>query len=149
MLKHSFARCFVAALTLVFASATLGAAAAPADDAKAAVQRFVDGMHGGPNVSWMCEPTATVVMDVRPYVISGPGACSFLIGTLYDIYTRTARAPTVVEVYDKTAYVVCPARFVRTVKGAQVTKTGVLTFVVDQTVNNGWMFSHVTWARTR
>ena len=41
------ARSLIAVLALAFAAPPLGATAAPADDAKATVQRFVDGMNAG------------------------------------------------------------------------------------------------------
>jgi ketosteroid isomerase-like protein len=156
MLKHSFARCLVAALAFVSAAAPLGAAAAPVDDAKATVQRFVDGMNAGdPRVLSLCAQSATVVDDMAPYVWAGPGACTRwiqdLIANMKDTGTTAIHATfdpaTMADVHEKTAYVVFPAKFVMTTKGAQVTKTGVMTFVMDQGAD-GWKFTHVTWART-
>ena len=156
MLKLSRARCFVAALTLAFAAAPLGVQAAPADDAKAAVQRFVDGMNAGDvRVLSLCAASATVVDDIPPYVWTGPGACtrwiSDVIANMKDTGTTAVRAtfdpPTTADVHDKTAYLVYPARFVMTTKGAQVTKTGVMTIVMDQGAD-GWKFTNVTWGRT-
>jgi ketosteroid isomerase-like protein len=156
MLKLSHGRCFVAAFALVFAAAPLGAAAAPADDAKATVQRFVDGMNAGdPRVLSNCASSTTVVDDMAPYVWSGPGGCAKwindVIANMKDTGTTAIHATfdtaTMADVHDKTAYVVYPAKFVMTVKGAQVTKTGVMTFVMDQGAD-GWKFTHITWART-
>ena len=156
MIKLSYGRCFVAALALVLAGAPIGVTAAPADDAKAAVQRFVDGMNAGdPRVLSICATSATVVDDMPPYVWSGPGACgkwvNDLIANMKDTGTTAIHAnfdaATMVDVHDKTAYIVYPARFTMTVKGAQQTKTGVMTFVLDQGAD-GWKFTHITWART-
>jgi ketosteroid isomerase-like protein len=156
MLKRSHARSFVAALALAFAAAPLSAAAAPVDDAKATVQRFVDGMNAGDaRVLSSCAASATVVDDMAPYVWTGPGACSRwisdLIANMKDTGTTAIHATfdpaTVADVQDKTAYVVFPAKFVMTVKGAQTSKTGVMTFVMDQSAD-GWKFTHITWART-
>lgn len=156
MLKLSFARCLVAALAFVFAAAPLGATAAPVDDAKATVQRFLDGMNAGdPRVLSNCASSATVVDDMAPYVWTGAGACTRwvqdLIANMKDTGTTaihaTFDAPTMADVHDKTAYVVYPAKFVMTVKGAQATKAGVMTFVMDQGAD-GWKFTHITWART-
>lgn len=156
MLKLSHGRYLIAALTLVFAAAPLGVRAAPADDAKATVQRFVDGMNAGdPRVLSNCAASATVVDDMAPYVWSGPGACAKwindLIANMKDTGTTaihaTFDAATMADVHDKSAYVVYPAKFVMTVKGVQTTKTGVMTFVMDQGAD-GWKFTHITWART-
>ena len=155
MLKLSRARCFVAALALTFA-APLGATAAPADDAKATVQRFVDGMNSGNfGVLSLCATSTTVVDDIPPYVWTGPGACTRwlndILANMKDAGTTAMRAnfsqPTTASVHDKTAYVVYPVSFVMTTKGAQSTKTGVMTFVMDQGTD-GWKFTNITWART-
>jgi len=156
MLKLSRARCFVAALALTFAAAPLGATAAPVDDAKATVQRFVEGMNvGDVRVLSSCAASATVVDDIPPYIWTGPGACgrwiNDLIANMKDAGITAVRATfdpaTTADVHDKTAYLVYPAKFVMTIKGAQSTKTGVMTFVMDQG-SDGWKFTSVTWART-
>jgi ketosteroid isomerase-like protein len=156
MLNLSRARCLIAALLLAFAAAPLAVTAAPADDAKAAVQRFVDGMNAGdPRVLSICATSATVVDDMPPYVWSGPGACgkwiNDLIANMKDTGTTAIHAnfdaATMADVHDKTAYLVYPARFTMSVKGTQQTKTGVMTFVLDQGAD-GWKFTHITWART-
>jgi ketosteroid isomerase-like protein len=156
MLKLSYGRCVVAALTLVFAAAPLDVRAAPADEAKAAVQRFVDGMNAGdPRVLSLCAQSATVVDDLPPYVWTGTGACnrwiSDLIANIKETGTTAMHAnfdaATTADVHDKTAYVVYPARFTMTTKGVQASKTGVMTFVMELGAD-GWKFTHVTWART-
>jgi ketosteroid isomerase-like protein len=156
MLKLSHARCFLAALTLVFAAAPLGVQAAPADDAKATVQRFVDGMNTGDfRVLSLCTPSATVIDDIPPYAWSGPGGCTRwfndLVANMKDLGTTAVRATfdqaSTADVHDKTAYLVFPARFAITSKGVVTTKTGVMTFVMEQGAD-GWKFTHFTWART-
>jgi ketosteroid isomerase-like protein len=156
MFKLSFARCFLAASMLVFACPPVGATAAPVDDAKAAAQRFADGLNAGdPRVLSLCAASTTIVDDTPPYVWSGPGACTKwvqdLIANMKDTGTTamhaTFDAATAADVHDKTAYVVYPVRFTMMVKGAQVAKNGVLTFIMDQSAD-GWKFTHITWART-
>jgi hypothetical protein len=156
MLKLSRARCFVAALALTLATAPLGVTAAPADDAKAAVQRFVDGLNSGDfRVLSLCATSSTMINDIPPYVWTGPGACTRwlndLLANMKDTGTTAMRAnfspPTTADLHDKSAYVVYPVQFVLTTKGAQSTKTGVMTFVMEQGAD-GWRFTNVTWART-
>jgi ketosteroid isomerase-like protein len=156
MLKLSRTRSVVAALILVFAGAPLGVQAAPADDAKAAVLRFVDGMNAGDfKVLSLCATSATIIDDIPPYVWTGPGACgrwiNDVVANMRDLGTTTVTATfdkaTTADVHDKTAYLVFPAKFLMTTKGAQVTKTGVVTLVMDQGAD-GWKFTHFIWGRT-
>jgi len=156
MLDLSFIRSAFGALILVFAGAPLGVAAAPIDDAKATVQRFVDGMNAGDfKALSLCAPSATVVDDIPPYVWSGAGACgrwvNDVIANMRDLGTTTITATfdkaTTADIHDKTAYLVFPAKFAMTIKGAQVTKTGVITFIMDQG-GDGWKFTHFIWGRT-
>ena len=156
MLKPSHARGIVWALTLVLAIAPLGATAAPADDAKATVQRFVDGMNSGDfQVLSLCAPSATVIDDIPPYAWSGPGGCTRwfndLVANMKNLGTTAVRAtfdpPTTADVYNKTAYLVYPARFAVTSKGVQSTKAGVITLVMEQGAD-GWKFTHFIWGRT-
>jgi ketosteroid isomerase-like protein len=129
--------------------------AAPQDDVRAAVQRFVDSMNRGDfdGASSQCA-TATIVDQLSPYVFTGPDGCrrwlrtitAYVVSSGITNVNATLDAPTSIDVSDTAAYVVYPITFAVAVKGERVTKNAVATIVLARGPD-GWKLMHVTFSR--
>ncbi len=129
--------------------------AAPQDDVRATVQRFVDAMNTGDFAGALSVcGTATIVDQMAPYVFTGPDGCQrWIRAVTASLQTAgvtglnaTMEPTTSVEVGDGIAYIVSPLKFAVTMKGDRAVKNAVGTFVLSRGPD-GWKFSHVTMAR--
>lgn len=129
--------------------------AAPQDDVRATVQRFVDSMNNGDfaGAASQCA-SATIVDQLAPYLFTGPDGCvrwlrsisAFVVSAGVTTVNATLDAPSSIDVGDVTAYVVYPIKFAVTVKGERLTKNAVATMVLTRGAD-GWKLTHVTFAR--
>ena len=156
MLMHSRGRALVASmLVAVAAIAPAGAQAAPQDDVRATVQKFVDAMNAGDvaGALSLCGG-ATVVDQIAPYVYTGPDGCQRWIRAVVTgvqsagvtSINAAPDAPTSVDVGDASAYIVCPLKFAITVQGDRRMKAAVATMVLARGAD-GWKFTHITFSR--